>query len=119
MKSQLNIRMDASLRAAGDAALAEMGYTAGTFIRALWTKLAARGKALEEFRELLADPGETSVGNAQEDLPLARMRELSSLIGKDFSHAKKSTVTTPFDDARMDREYLWGEMDARGGEVAL
>ena len=52
--TQINIRMDRSLKEAGDAALAQIGLNPSQAVRALWEKASHRGKDLEEVsaREL-------------------------------------------------------------------
>lgn len=44
---QLNVRMDQSLRDAGNAALSSKRLSPSVFVRAAWEKLAQRGESLE------------------------------------------------------------------------
>lgn len=53
--TQLNIRMDRSLKEAGDAALAQIGLNPSQAVRALWEKASRRGKDLEEVSVLLSE----------------------------------------------------------------
>lgn len=53
----INVRLDGALKEAGDAALAEEGITVSQIVRALWRKLAERGKSVEELKRLLLDEG--------------------------------------------------------------
>ena len=57
--AQVNVRMDAALKQAGDAALEEAGLTPSAAVRALWRKASKRGQDLEEVARLC-----TSVGTA-------------------------------------------------------
>lgn len=52
---QLNVRMDRSLKEAGDEALAQIGLNPSQAIRALWEKASRRGKDLEEVSALLCE----------------------------------------------------------------
>ena len=52
--TQMNIRIDAPLKDAGDDALASIGLTPTRAVRALWKLAAQRGERLEEVRRLLA-----------------------------------------------------------------
>ena len=54
--AQMNVRMDTTLHAQGNAALAEIGVTPSEAVRALWEKAAKRGEDLEEIRKLLFAP---------------------------------------------------------------
>ena len=46
--AQINVRIDRTLKEAGDAALASAGFSPSEAVRALWQKAAARGASLEE-----------------------------------------------------------------------
>lgn len=50
--AQVNVRMDATLKQAGDAALEEAGLTPSAAVRALWQKASKRGQDLEEVVQL-------------------------------------------------------------------
>ena len=52
--AQVNVRMDAALKQAGDAALGEAGLTPSAAVRALWQKASKRGQDLEEVAQLCA-----------------------------------------------------------------
>lgn len=49
---QLNVRMERSLRDAGNAALESKGVSPSAFVRAVWEKLAQKGESLEEALNL-------------------------------------------------------------------
>ncbi len=53
--AQLNVRMDAQLRAAGDAILKRVGVTPAEIVRALWAKIAGGAGDYEKVLNLLAE----------------------------------------------------------------
>jgi hypothetical protein len=55
---QINVRMDQSLRDAGNAALGGKGLSPSLFVRAVWEKLAQRGEALEILLDAVFDKTE-------------------------------------------------------------
>lgn len=55
---QLNVRMDQSLRDAGNAALAGRNLSPSSFVRAVWEKLAQRGEQLETLLDAVFDTSE-------------------------------------------------------------
>lgn len=55
---QLNVRMEQSLRDAGNAALDSKGLSPSAFVRAVWEKLAQRGEALETLLDAVFDKAE-------------------------------------------------------------
>ncbi|MDO4797972.1 MAG: hypothetical protein Q4A01_08130 [Coriobacteriales bacterium] len=88
----INVRLDSTLKDAGDAALAEEGVSVSQIVRALWTKLAERGKAMEDLKRLLLD--ESDEAQEQETPnPVARGWELADefclRVGYDPSKAHK------------------------------
>lgn len=61
---QLNVRMERSLRDAGNAALEYQNISPSVFVRAVWEKLAQRGQALEDAVELfLGEPERLNAGS--------------------------------------------------------
>ena len=52
-QAQMNVRMDAALKASGDAALAQAGYTPSAAVRALWAFAATHATAPQEITSLL------------------------------------------------------------------
>lgn len=51
--TQMNVRLERTLKEEGDAALASIGLTPTEVVRAIWEKLARRGEDLEEVRRLV------------------------------------------------------------------
>ena len=52
--TQMNVRISAHLKQAGDDALSSIGLTPTQAVRALWKLAAQRGEALEEVKRFLA-----------------------------------------------------------------
>ena len=55
LTAQINVRLDAELKAAGDRALAEAGFTPSKAVRILWEKAARGGEDLRELQAFLLD----------------------------------------------------------------
>lgn len=55
LTAQINVRLDAKLKAAGDRALAEAGFTPSKAVRILWEKAARGGEDLCELQAFLLD----------------------------------------------------------------
>ena len=51
--TQMNVRIGARLKQAGDDALLSIGFTPTKAVRVLWNYAAQRGEALEEVRQFL------------------------------------------------------------------
>lgn len=51
--AQINVRLDARRKEAGDAALREAGISPSEIVRALWNKVAQRGQALQDVMDVL------------------------------------------------------------------
>ena len=51
--AQINVRLDARRKEAGDAALREVGISPSEIVRALWDKVAQRGQALQDVVDVL------------------------------------------------------------------
>lgn len=69
---QLNVRMDRALRDAGNAALAQEGWSPTEFIRAAWKKLAQRGPSSQA---LLKDVCEDAPSAVRQDSPADDMTD--------------------------------------------
>jgi RHH-type rel operon transcriptional repressor/antitoxin RelB len=65
--TQMNIRIDASLKASGDEALSSVGLTPTRAVRALWECASQRGEQLEDIRRLLLGDAEADRGEAVSD----------------------------------------------------
>ena len=51
--TQMNVRIDAALKDAGDEALSSIGFSPTQAVRALWSYAAKRGEQLDEVRRFL------------------------------------------------------------------
>lgn len=61
--TQMNVRIPIDIKHAGDTALASLGFTPSTAVRALWEKAARRGEDLSEIASLLAPKGRKQMTN--------------------------------------------------------
>lgn len=66
--SQLNVRMDSELRAAGDAVLERVGVTPAEVVRALWVKVAKGAQECEQVLSMLSDEDNTAVSTRGDEL---------------------------------------------------
>ena len=86
--AQINVRIDRTLKEAGDAALAEAGISPSQVVRGLWGKLAERGTSLDEVMGALGAQGTSPEERAAFEAKLAivdraarRRDELASRLG--------------------------------------
>lgn len=82
--AQLNVRMDAGLRTAGDAVLKRVGVTPADVVRALWAKIAEGVQDCEQVLALLQEQ-KTSAAPSRGDECLAAIDGWHSAL---FSCAK-------------------------------
>ncbi|MBQ9003363.1 MAG: hypothetical protein IJ087_16050 [Eggerthellaceae bacterium] len=110
---QMNTRMPRSLKEAGTAALAEIGFTPTKAINALWEKAAKRGKDLDEVAALLVEQPEP-VRELAEDDPIITIRQMIDDFCDDYG-----IVLGPFPrDADLSEaiaEEMWERMEERCG----
>lgn len=66
--SQLNVRMDAKLRAAGDAVLERVGVTPAEVVRALWAKIASGVRECEQVLSAFVDKEEPACPSRGDEL---------------------------------------------------
>ena len=85
--AQINARMDAGLKAAGDAALAKAGLTPTKAIRAMWQRFAELADRPEKIRELMSDPHSvlTPDERTERDRKLALAREGSTIVSRSLA----------------------------------
>ena len=60
--AQINVRIERSLKEAGDAALGELGISPSEAVRALWASLSRRGAARDQMLAMLASSAEREAG---------------------------------------------------------
>lgn len=113
--SQLNVRMESELRAAGDAVLERVGVTPAEVVRALWAKLAKGAQECERVLSVLSDEDDATTSLRGDEL-VGQIEgwhsQLFSLAGVDRADYAPPT------DEELD-EMLYDEWLARdGGTVA-
>ena len=87
--SQLNVRMNTELRAAGDAVLERMGVTPAEVVRALWAKIARGAQDCEQALSTLADQEETAASSRGDEF----IAQIESLHDELFALAKASRAS--------------------------
>ena len=114
--AQINVRIDRSLKEAGDAVLAELGISPTQIVRALWAKLAERREAPQEVLEVLQPNVRTAEEQAEIDRKLAIIERATTRFER-FAQDMGLDVNdyTPLTDEEME-EALWDEYLERGHE---
>lgn len=69
--AQLNVRMDRTLKEAGDSELASRGILPSQIVRSLWERLAQRGSAAQEIIDVLGADVRDSKHDEEIDRKLA------------------------------------------------
>ena len=84
--AQVNARIDASLKAAGDAALAKAGLTPTKAIRALWQRFAELADRPEKIRELVESSDELGPGErAEQERKLSLAQEGPMIVSRSLA----------------------------------
>ena len=84
--AQVNARIDASLKAAGDAALAKAGLTPTKAIRALWQRFAELADRPEKIRELVESSEELGPGErAEQERKLSLAQEGPTIVSRSLT----------------------------------
>ena len=84
--AQINARIDASLKAAGDAALAKAGLTPTKAIRALWQRFAELEDRPEKIRELVESSEELGPGErAEQERKLSLAQEGPMIVSQSLA----------------------------------
>ena len=76
VSTQMNIRIDASLKKHGDDALSSIGFTPTQAVRALWEHAAKRGEQLEEVKRFLEGSEPKTGSTAPEESALSAGRSI-------------------------------------------
>lgn len=98
----INVRLSSALKEAGDKALAEEGISVSEIVRALWSKLAERGKAMKELKRLLLGDGEQA------------QAEASDLVTHGWSLADEFCLLVGYDPSLAPaQEQTWDELYAQ------
>lgn len=114
--AQINVRIDRSLKEAGDAVLAELGISPTQIVRALWAKLAERKEAPQEVLEVLQPTNRTAEEQAEIDRKLAVIERMTTRFER-FAQDMGLDIRdyAPLSDKEME-EALWEEYLDRGRE---
>lgn len=91
---QMNTRIDADLKRAGDAALAQAGYTPTQAVRALWTFAARHAGQPNAVREGLAF-GDEEQDRAAQDAEIQRKLAIAERASHSFERFLISMGATP------------------------
>ncbi|MBQ9021765.1 MAG: translation repressor RelB [Eggerthellaceae bacterium] len=114
--AQMNVRMERALLEAGNAALAEMGITPSQAVRALWEKLAKRGKDREAVQTVLFTP-EVSAEKQREDA-LDLVKKGHQIVDDFYRSMGIDPSTLPVEDfpsyEEIREEALFERMKERG-----
>lgn len=116
--SQMNIRLDAQVKASGDAVLKRMGITPSELVRAVWAKVAEGVEGCEQLLAALQDrkvptPGPASEGEAFVARIEARKSALFSLVGGEALHPEGMS-DDEMEDALWDE---WAQRDQERGVI--
>lgn len=99
---QMNVRIPARIKAAGDAALSSEGLTPTEVVRCLWEKAARRGRDLQQVVDLVRGPAKApSAGNPFESASRMACMEMASL-GVDLL---TPDAAQPADDELLEMAY--------------
>ena len=111
--SQLNVRMDAELRAAGDAALERVGVTPAEAVRALWAKIAKGVQECEQTLSSLANQDEPAATPSRGGMYLAQIESWHNRLFS-LSQKDQASYVAPTDEELDEMLYdEWLEDDGR------
>lgn len=107
---QMNVRIPADAKAAGDKALMSEGLTPTEVVRRVWEKAARRGKDLQQVLNLVREPSEAK--SATNPLEVAAQMVSSEMLamGVDLSNAKLE----PLSDAELLEMAYYEKAEERG-----
>ena len=92
--TQMNVRIDAALKAAGDDALSSIGLTPTQAVRTLWELAAQRGEQLEKVHQFLRSTEED--GNQMNTMRMAWDQMLNDDKHKDIQAFAKRLIVYGF-----------------------
>lgn len=104
-QGQVNVRMNAEVKEAGDAALAEVGLSPSEAVRALWEAVGARGEVRER---VLAALGMTHADAAREERRARRM-DLVNRMAARYASLGGASGTDPAALPALDEE-AWDDL---------
>ena len=112
--TQMNVRIDASLKEAGDDALSSIGFTPTQAVRALWEKAAKRGEHLQDVHRLLSDSAQGEKHESSKTAALEAGRRIipDALEALGISEETIASVELDYDvlkeEAMLERAQLKG-----------
>ena len=106
--TQMNVRIEASLKTAGDEALSSIGFSPTQAVRALWERAAQRGEQLEAVKRFLDGEATEASRNPKLDVLEAGWRivpeGLAALGISDSSFAEATyDYDSLYEEAMMER----------------
>ena len=114
-QTQMNTRIDAELKEAGDAALARLGYTPSAAVRGLWRFVVDHQDDAAAVREVI-EPGAASAFSdeaARKAIAISELRSLYAQTASELGIPERGDADLPsWDDLREDwyAERLEGEV---------
>lgn len=105
VQGQVNVRMNAEVKEAGDAALAEVGLSPSEAVRALWEAVSARGEVRER---VLAALGMTHADAAREERRAKRL-DLVNRMSARYASLGEASGTNPATLPTLDEE-AWDDL---------
>ncbi len=118
-QGQINVRMNAAVKDAGDKALAEVGLSPSEAVRALWEAVGARGETRER---VLAALGITHVDAAQRERRAKRVALVNRMAARYASLGEAGGIdpaTLPVMDDEAWDDLAWEDYTDCGAEKAL
>ena len=102
-QTQMNTRIDAGLKAAGDAVLARLGYTPSAAVRGLWQFVVDHQDDAASVREVIEPAAVSSLsdGASQKASACASLRLLYEQTARELGISKRGGADLPsWDDLR-------------------
>lgn len=115
--AQLNVRMEPSLKAAGDAVLDRMGVTPTQIVRALWMKLSRGVEAFDQIVEVFAKDPAAAGASVREEVAEPTYSQLVEARFKAFyeeTGLDPSTYVPPTEEEW--EEFEWEDWQEREHE---
>lgn len=104
-QTQMNTRIDASLKEAGDAVLARMGYSPSAAVRGLWQFVVGHQDDVASVREVLEPDAASSLTDeaARKASAIADLRSLYVQTARELGISGSGVANLPtWDDLRED-----------------
>lgn len=103
--AQVNVRMDAKTKAAGDAALASIGLSPSRAVRAVWQRAAQRGESLQQLDVLLNNKNEKTRAQGRSGLQEGRAAMEAALqeLGLSGAMPVQTSDSELLEEALLDR----------------